>query len=347
MNILCTGINYKTTPIHLRERFAVPSQEVKKLLNQIRQIEGLNEAVVLSTCNRVEFYVATICPQLSVNEIQNLLKDRAAADSSVRWYHHTAPQSVRHLFRVVSGLDSMVLGETEVLGQVKRAYAEALGLGATSRHLNKLFQNAFRVAKSVRSETLITRGPTSVGAAAVELAEKIFGSLSACKVMVLGAGETSERTVRSLLSRGVRSIIVSNRTYDRAVQLAAEVGGVAMRFDHWQDAFSDIDILISSTRAPHALLTEQKLAPLMKRRRQRPLFLIDLGVPRNIQAEVNNLEGVFLYDIDSLQEIARQSLAIRRQELNSCEVLIEQHVHNFVGWIRRATADHPYLEHPA
>ncbi len=342
MNILCTGINYKIAPVHLRERFAVSSsQEVEKLLNQIRQIEGLNEAVVLSTCNRVEFYVATICPQLSVNEIQNILRDRVGC--AAPWYHHTSPNSVRHLFRVASGLDSMVLGETEVLGQVKRAYAEALGLGATSRHLNKLFQNAFRVAKSVRSETLITRGPTSVGAAAVELAEKIFGSLSTCQVMILGAGETSERTARSLLARGVRSIIVSNRTYDRAVQLAAEIGGVAMRFDHWQDAFSDIDILISSTRAPHALLTEHKLAPLMKKRRQRPLFLIDLAVPRNIEAAVNNLEGVFLYDIDSLQDIAQQTLAVRRRELNSCEVLIEQQVHNFVGWLRRTTADHPLV----
>jgi len=341
MNILCTGINYKTAPVRLRERFAVSSQEVEKLLNQIRKIEGLNEAVVLSTCNRVEFYVATLCPQMGMNQIQNILRDRAGCVAP--WYHHTGPNSVRHLFRVASGLDSMVLGETEVLGQVKRAYAEAFELGATSRHLNKLFQNAFRVAKSVRSETLITRGPTSVGAAAVELAEKIFGSLSTCQVMILGAGETSARTARSLLSRGVRSIIVSNRTYDRAVQLAAEIGGVAMRFDHWQDVFSDIDILVSSTHAPHALLTERQLAPLMKKRRQRPLFLIDLAVPLNIEPAVNNLEGVFLYDIDSLQDIAQQTLAVRSRELNFCEVLIEEQVRNFVGWLRRTTADHPLL----
>ncbi len=340
MNILCTGINYKTAPVHVRERFAVSSEEIETLLSRIRQIEGLNEAVVLSTCNRVEFYVATICPQLSVEEMQDILRHRAGCSAPL--YHHTTPNSVRHLFRVASGLDSMLLGETEVLRQVKQAYAEAFGLGSTSRHLNKLFQNAFRVAKTVRSETLITRGPTSIGAATVGLAEKIFGNLSSCKVMILGAGETSERTARSLLSRGVSNIIVSNRTYERAAGLAEKIGGIALRFDHWQDAFSDVDILISSTGAPHTLLTKEKLTPLMKKRRQRPLFLIDLAVPRDIESSVNELEGVFLYDIDSLQDIAQQSLEIRHRELKYCEVLIEQHVRDFVGWLRRAgVTDHP------
>lgn len=342
MNILCTGISYKMAPLHVRERFAVPSNEMENLLSQIRQIEGLNEAVVLSTCNRVEFYVATICPRLSAEEMHDILSLRAGCEAPL--YYHSTPQSIRHLFRVASGLDSMLLGETEVLGQVKRAYAEAVGWGSTSRHLNKLFQHAFRVAKTVRSETKITRGPTSVGAAAVELAEKIFGNLSVCKVMILGAGETSERTARSLFLRGVHSIIVSNRTYDRAAQLAVEIGGTALRFDCWQDAFSEVDILISSTAAPHILLTREKLAPLMKKRRQRPLFLIDLAVPRNIEPEVNKLEGVFLYDMDSLQEIARQSLKIRHHELKYCEVLIEQHVQDFVSWLRRATTEcHPKI----
>jgi glutamyl-tRNA reductase len=231
----------------------------------------------------------------------------------------------------------MLLGETEILGQVKQAYADAFGLGSTSRHLNKLFQHAFRVAKTVRSETKITHGPTSLGAVAVELAEKIFGNLTGCKAMILGAGETSERTARSLLSRGVQSILVSNRTYERAARLAAEIGGVAMRFDEWQNVFSEVDILISSTGAPHSVLTKEKLAPLIKKRRQHPLFLIDLAVPRDIEPSVNELEGVFLYDIDSLENIARQSLEIRHQELSCCEALIEQQVHNFVGWLRRAT----------
>ena len=235
---------------------------------------------------------------------------------------------------MASGLDSMVIGETEILGQVKRAYSVACEAGAATRPLHKLFQHAFRVAKSVRTETQITSGPTSVGSVAVELASKIFGSLEGRRVMILGAGEISERTARSLQSRGVKSMIVSNRTYERAATLAAEIGGMALHFDHWEKAVADIDILISSTNAPCTLLTPKKLAPLMRLRRGAPLFVIDLAVPRDADPAINDLDGVFLYDIDSLEQIASQSLDIRRQEVTRCESMIDDHVGGFLKWLQ-------------
>jgi len=333
MNILCAGLNHQNTPLEVRERFAVGSHQMEETLAAVRRIDGMAGAVILSTCNRVEFYAASLCPVRTFEELRGLLHDRTGVDAPL--YVHDTPRSVRHLFRVASGLDSMVIGETEILGQVKKAYSTAAELGATSRHLNKLFQHAFRVAKHVRTETQITRGATSVGAVAVELAGKIFGDLGGRRVMILGAGETSERTARSLVSRGVKTVIVSNRTFDRAARLAEEIGGLAIHFDHWHNAFADIDILICSTAAPHPILTREKLAPLMRARGGRPLFVIDLAVPRDAEASINALEGVYLYDIDSLEAIVRQTLEVRRSELVRCENMISDHVGAFVSWLRQ------------
>jgi len=334
MNILCAGINHHIAPVDVRERLAVANHEIGEVLRRVKAIDGLTEAVVVSTCNRVEFYAASICPERALDGIRGYLEARTGMQAPL--YHHDTPRSIRHLFRVASGLDSMVLGETEILGQVKQAYAVAADAGATSRTLNRLFQNAFRVAKSVRTETRITRGATSVGAVAVELAGKIFGDLNHRRVMILGAGETSERTARSLVSRGVKTVIVSNRTFDRAAALAAEIGGMAIHFDHWQNEFPDVDILISSTAAPHPVVTRERLEPMMRQRAGRPLFIIDLAVPRDVEPSVNRLEGVFLYDIDSLQEIASRSLAVRQREIEHCERIIDSQVTDFIGWLRRA-----------
>lgn len=333
MNILCAGLNHQNAPVEVRERFAVGGSQLHETLDAVRAIDGLTGAVILSTCNRVEFYTSSVCPVRAFDGLKDLLKDRTGYEAPL--YFHDTPRSVRHLFRVASGLDSMVLGETEILGQVKKAYSAAAEFGATTSHLNKLFQHAFRVAKHVRTETLITRGATSVGAVAVELAGKIFGDLTGRRVMILGAGETSERTARSLVSRGVRTVIVSNRTFDRAARLAEEIGGLAIHFDHWHNAFSDVDILICSTAAPHPILTREKLVPLLRERGGRPLFVIDLAVPRDVEPSVNEMEGVFLYDIDSLETIVRQSLEVRRGDLVRCEEMISDHVGSFVSWLRR------------
>jgi len=333
MNIVCAGISHRNAPVDIREKFAVGPHELEGMLKRILGIDGLAGAVIVSTCNRVEYYTASVCPIRVLDRLQEVLELRAGAGLTPL-YTHDSPASVRHLFRVASGLDSMVLGETEILGQLKQAYQAASGYGATTRHLNKLFQRAFRVAKQVRSETSITRGATSVGAVAVELAGKIFGDLSGRHVMILGAGDTSERTARSLVSRGVRTVIVANRTFDRAARLAGEIGGMAVHFDHWQNAFEGVDILICSTAAPHPIVTREKLEPLLARRDGRPLFIIDLAVPRDAEPSLNELENVYLYDIDSLEQIVRQSLDVRRAEVVRCEQMIDSHVGDFMTWMR-------------
>src|SRR5581483_11881591 len=335
MTVLCFGLSHQTADVALRERFAIAEHELGEAAHRLGSFDGIGEAVIVSTCNRVEFYAAADEPERGLAALRQFVSERAAADAGAfsSFYKIDGAQSVRHLFRVVCGLESMVLGETEILGQVKKAYSIAVEHGSTARHLNKLFQRAFNVAKEVRTKTNITRGSVSVGSVAVDLAERIFGRLNTCKVMILGAGETSEQTARALLSRGAKSILVSNRSYDRAAALAAEMGGAAIHFDHWDKNFDEIDILVSSTAAPHAIVTRDKLAPVMQARRDRPLFIIDLAVPRDVEAAANKLEGVYLYDIDSLRTLSEQSLAIRRQDLAICEKMIDRHVAEFSEWL--------------
>jgi glutamyl-tRNA reductase len=225
----------------------------------------------------------------------------------------------------------MVLGETEILGQLKKAYDLALQTGHTGGRLNKAFQRAFNVAKHIRTETNIQRGSVSVGSVAVELAEKIFSRLSDRDVMIIGAGDTSEKTARALLSRGARSILVSNRSHDKAVALANELGGRAVPFDNWADEFANLDIIISSTSAPHYILNRVKLEPLMKLRRNRPLLLIDIAVPRDIEPEVNFLADVYLYNMDDLQTIADDYLKQRKEEVARCEQIIREKAEPLLG----------------
>jgi len=222
-----------------------------------------------------------------------------------------------------------------VLGQAKQAYEKARSTGAAGPCLHRLFQRAFRVAKNVRTNTEITRGAVSVGSVAVELAMKIFGELSTRKVLILGAGDTSERTARALASRGVRDLRVTNRSGDRAEALAAAVGGRAVPFAGWETQCREVDILISSTAADEPLLTREKLAPILRVRWDRPLFIIDIAVPRDVAPDVNKMDGVFLYDIDSLQSIADQSLAQRRQQIAAGEEIIAGHVADFSEWLNR------------
>jgi glutamyl-tRNA reductase len=237
-------------------------------------------------------------------------------------YTHRDPQSVDHLFRVSCGIDSMVLGETEILGQLKQAYKLAHAEKATGALLNKTFQKAFNVAKLVRSETQIQRGSISVSSVAVELAESIFDSLKSRQVLVIGAGDTSEKAARALKSRGAQSVLVSNRSHDRAVALAAELDGRAVGFDTWEQEFKQVDIIISSTAAPHYVLTRDKLEGLLRQRGHRPLLLVDIAVPRDIDPDCNQLENVYVYNIDDLQGIAGQYLEQRKAELELCKRLI-------------------------
>jgi glutamyl-tRNA reductase len=325
--LVVIGLSHHTAPVTLRERFAFGEARVPAALQMLRDAGLADEAVILSTCNRVEIYAATALePRRAFGELRQFLVTCHDYHDPLtdEIYSLTEPQSIEHLFRVACGLDSMVLGETEILGQLKKAYEFALQHGHTGSVLNKAFQKAFNVAKHVRTETNIQRGSISVGSVAVELAEKIFSSLNERQVMVIGAGDTSEKTARALLSRGARSIIVSNRSYERAAALAAELGGTAVHFEDWAKTFTDVDIVISSTAAPHYILDTAKLEPVMRVRRNRPLLLIDIAVPRDIDPQVNFLDNVYLYNIDDLQAIADDYLKQRKEEVARCEAIIRE-----------------------
>lgn len=334
MEILCLGLSHHTASVDLRERFAIPDGEVSSVAAQLRAAAGVSEAVVVSTCNRVEFYLAAEQAGAGFAAVEEFVRNRAPGVENESFFQLPTATAIRHLFRVVSGLDSMVLGETEIFGQVKKAYEAATQGGATARHLNKLFQRAFNVGKEVRTKTNITRGSVSVGSAAVELAEQIFGrDLSTCRVMILGAGEMSELTAGALKARGVKTIFVANRSYDRAVDLAEKMNGKAIHFEEWPRDFQEVDILIGSTAAPHHVVTAAQLAPIMRKRPDRLLYCIDLAVPRDIEPAVKQLEGVYLFDIDELKKIADDSMDTRKQELSVCEQMIERHALEFSEWL--------------
>jgi glutamyl-tRNA reductase len=325
MNLFCVGISHHTANVETRERYAGACSE-----EALRSATGCREALLLATCNRVEIY-ASAEQAVATKDVLHALQQCGPGEieNAGAFYRHDGPACAEHLFRVVAGLDSMVIGETEILGQVKKAYASARDSKSAGPLLHRLFQRAFRVAKQVRSTTDITRGAVSVGSVAVELAVKIFGDLRQRSVLVLGAGETSERTARALNSRGVTDIRVTNRSLERAENLAALVHGRAVAFDNWAAQCLEIDILISSTSAAEPLLTPELLAPMVRGRADRPLFIIDIAVPRDVAPEVNQMEGVYLYDIDSLRSIADQSLAMRRQQMAAAEKIIADHVADF------------------
>ena len=334
MHVVVVGLSHHSSPVTVREKFAFAEAKVPAALQMIRETRIAEEAVILSTCNRVEIYAATsLEPRQAFAELQEfLVRIHDYRDPLTDELYKFADQdSVEHLFKVACGLDSMVLGETEILGQLKKAYDLALQHQHTGARLNKAFQRAFNVAKHIRTETNIQRGSISVASVAVELAEKIFDSLNHRQVMVIGAGETSEKAARALLSRGAHSVIVSNRSHDRAVALAAELGGRAVHFEEWAQEFANIDIVISSTSAPHYVLDRAKLEPLMKLRKNRALLLIDIAVPRDIEPEVNFLDDVYLYNIDDLQAIAADYLRQRKEEVIRCEAIIREKARGLFG----------------
>lgn len=332
MNLFCVGLSHHTANVATLEQFSGNATG-----ECIIREAGCPEALVLTTCNRVEVY-AISDKRVSTEEIACCLTRNIERDphgDAPPFYRYEAESCVRHLFRVAAGLDSMVVGESEILGQAKKAYEEARKSGAAGPYLHRLFQRAFRVAKQVRTHTDIARGAVSVGSIAVELAQRIFGDLNECKVLVLGAGETSERTARALISRGVTDLRVSNRSAERAVDLAHAVNGRAVAFDEWAVQCREVDILIASTASPTPLLTPEILAPMLRERLDRPLFIIDIAVPRDVDSAVNEMEGVYLYDIDSIRSVAEQSLALRRQQVTAAESIIGEHVTDFIQTLAR------------
>ena len=329
MSVVVIGLSHRTSRVELRERFAFAGDKIPGALQSLRDSGIATEATILSTCNRVEIYAATpLDANLAMAELKKFLVAHHAFDGVLgdELYMIAEPASLHHLFKVAAGLDSMVIGETEIFGQLKAAYDIAFQHQHTGAHLNKAFQRAFNVAKQIRTETNIQRGSVSVMSAAVELAEKIFSSLAEHEVLVIGAGETSEKTARALQSRGVTKITVTNRSPERAEALAKELGGRAVPFAQWPEEFERIDIAISSTAAPQFILDRATLEPLMRRRKNRPLLLIDIAVPRDIDPAVNELDNVYLYNVDDLQSIAAEYLKLRHEEVARCEKIIADKV---------------------
>jgi len=341
MSVVVIGLSHRSAPVELRERFAFPESNIPDALKQLRESGLITEGVVLSTCNRVEIYAATaLAPDDQFfARIKKFLVEHHAYDGELgdELYTFAEPHSLQHLFKVAAGLDSMVIGETEIFGQLKKAYDLAFTHQHTGARLNKAFQRAFNVAKQIRTETNIQRGSVSVMSAAVELAEKIFSSLAEHEVLVIGAGETSEKTARALQSRGVKKITVTNRSPERAAALAAELGGRAVPFATWPEEFEKIDIAVSSTAATTHVLDRARLEPLMRRRKNRPLLLIDIAVPRDIDPAVSELDNVYLYNVDDLQAIADEYLKLRHEELEHCNAIIASKVEAFLDAKRAAT----------
>ncbi len=336
MRLFVAGISYKTAPVALREKVAVHPSLLACTGCRLKLGARLEEVVLLSTCNRVEIYGTT--PQVNGN-VHGILRHLGAGetDYSSALYIKEGDEAVKHLFQVAGGLDSMVVGETEITGQVKNAYQKAQEARLTGRVLNRLFQSALQIGKEIRTHTNVGRGAVSVGSVAVELAEKVFDqSLAEKTVMIIGAGKMGEACVRHLAKKGARSVLVSNRSFERAQGLAAEFGGRAVRFDDCFSAMVEADIVVSSTGCPQTIVNRADIARVMPARRERPLVLIDIAVPRDIAADVQAEENVYLYNIDHLEAIVRENLKSREQELGRCDEIISDRAADLMARLQAA-----------
>jgi glutamyl-tRNA reductase len=341
MNITVLGLNHRTADVELREKLAFSEEKLPPALTGLTTVRGVHEAVILSTCNRVEIYLncdegpgVTGRIEAFLSEFHSVEAGRVAS----ALYAHSGAEGVRHVFRVASSLDSMVLGEPQILGQLKDAFELALGKHTSGIVLNKLMKKAISVAKRVRTETRIAENAVSIGYAAVELAKKIFTDLSGKECMLLGAGEMAELAAKHLVSSGVRDVAVANRTYERGCALAREFSGRAVRFENFKDELKRADILICSTGAQNYVLTRADMEKIMKERRRRSIFIIDISVPRNIDPAINDLDDVYLYDIDDLQGVVDTNLDQRKLEALKAEEIVTEEVEVFNSWMKSLDA---------
>jgi glutamyl-tRNA reductase len=325
MKLFLAGLSYKTAPVEVREKLAMTAGRFRCCGCRLKLAGSLSELVLVSTCNRVELY--GVAPRVTPQTVQRLFEVLSGSelDFSPYIYVKEDQQAAEHLFAVAGGLDSMVLGETEITGQVKQAYQSAQEAKLTGKLTNRLFQTALQVAKEIRTQTGIGRGATSVGSVAVELAERIFDKdLSEKTVMIIGAGKMGEACVKHLAKKAARAVLVANRSFERAENLAREFGGRAVHFEQFLEAMAEADIVVSSTGCPHTILHRESVAAVMPARRNRPLFLIDIAVPRDIDPEVQELNNVYLYNVDHLESLVRENVRLREQELTNCRAIIAE-----------------------
>lgn len=329
MNFQLIGVNHNSAPVEVRERLAIPESRLPEALKQLVQHPGIDEGLIISTCNRVELLVQT---KNGTADLRGFLREFFQMDTvnlDPHLYEFHEGEAIRHVFRVTSSLDSMVVGEPQILGQVKEAYATARAVGAVHSQLDLLLTRAFAVAKRVRTETAVGSSAVSVASVAVELAKKIFGSLQGKSVFLVGAGKMSELAARHLIAHGATSIFVANRTYDRAIRLAEKFDGQAIEFTRLYDTCDRADIVITSTGAPHAIFRPEHGELFLSRRKNRPMFFIDIAVPRDVDPAMNKVDGIFVYDIDDLQQAVSTHVADRRKEAERAEDIITGEVERF------------------
>lgn len=339
MQLLAVGLNHHTAPLKIRERAAVPADQLDEAVREITDNGPASEVTILSTCNRTEIY----CRQED-QDANNLIgwlaefRQIKASELQPYIYQHPNQAAVEHAFRVASGLDSMVLGEPQILGQMKQAYTLAHKLGATGKVLNRLFHQSFSVAKRVRTDTAIGASAVSVAYSAVALAKKLFSDLSQQTILLIGAGDTIELSARHLYEQGVRNIIVANRTLERAQKLADQFDGDAISLDQLPNRLSEADIIISSTASTLPILGKGAVETALKKRKRKPMFLVDLAVPRDIEAQVAELRNIYLYTVDDLNNVIEQNLESRRQAAEEAEKIVALQTSQFMGWLKNLDA---------
>jgi glutamyl-tRNA reductase len=336
MTFQLIGVNHRSAPLEVRERLAISEAKLPEAVQRLAQHPGVDEAMIVSTCNRVELLARS---QNGAADLRGFVCEyfqMGQSELDKHLYEFKDKDAIRHVFRVTSSLDSMVVGEPQILGQVKEAYAVARAVGTLRSELDALVMRAFAVAKKVRNETEVGTSAVSVASVAVDLAKKIFGSLAGKTVYLVGAGKMSELAARHLLAHGAASLFVANRTYERAEQLAHKFSGQAVRFEQLYDTADKADIVITSTGAPHAIFRREHGERFLARRRNRPMFFIDIAVPRDVDPEVNKLDGIFVYDIDDLQQVVTSHVADRGKEAQRAEQIITLETDRFLAQLRTA-----------
>ena len=330
MALIVAGISHRGASVDVRERVSFKAADARRTLEILHATAGIREGILLSTCNRTEFYMVEGEVD-AASAVWHLLTKRLEEDASRYGYVMRDRAAVSHLFGVAAGLDSMVLGEAQIHGQVREAWENCRQASGTM--LNRLFQTSLQVAGRIRNETSISRGAASVSSAAVQLSKKIFGSLAGRRAMVLGAGEMAELALECLASEGVRTTIVANRTFERATELAARHGATAMHYDDCWTQLADVDILLCSTAAPHPIVLVDHIIPSLDARGDRPLCVLDIALPRDVDTSVGKLENVYLYNIDDLQAVIASSLERRRSDLPSAEQMIDSETERYWDWL--------------
>ncbi len=332
----CLGLSHKTAPVEVREKYAFKKEEVEKKLLKLNSLPSIEECMILSTCNRVEIYFVTRASSPFRDVINFLLteKDGSVDEINSYFYKKENSEAIRHGFYVAASLDSMIVGEPQIVGQFKDAFQLAKDCGTIGTVMCRFCETALKVSKRVRTETGISRNAVSISFAAVELAKKIFGNLSGRKVAIIGAGEMAELAVKHLVSNGASEVFVVNRTFERAEKLAQEFGGSAFPLDKLQEVLLMADIVISSTGAPGYVLTVDNVVPIVKKRNGRPMFLIDIAVPRDIDPALDDVDGLYVYDIDDLQQVVEANIKERLREAETAKEIIESYVERFVKWLK-------------